>query len=70
MNLTSEQIEAAKQGGVVHLALPGAKLVVIREDIYDRLKALVYDDSEWTPDEMQALAEFTFDDADDAGPIA
>ena len=69
MNLTSEQIEAAKQGGVVHLALPGTKLVVIREDMYDKLKALLYDDSEWTEDEMQALAEFAFDDADNAGPI-
>lgn len=30
--------------------------VVIRADLYDRLKGLLYDDSPWTDEELDALA--------------
>ena len=33
------------------------------------MDAIEYDDSDWTPEEMIALAQLAFDDADNAGPI-
>lgn len=31
--------------------------VLIRKDVYDRIKRLAYDDSPWTDEEMDLLAE-------------
>jgi hypothetical protein len=33
------------------------KYVLLREDVYERLKGLLYDDSPWTEEEMDRLAE-------------
>lgn len=68
MILTPEQIEAVKQGEAVRLLADevSAEVIVLRADLYEKM---VYDDSEWTTDEMRALAARTFEDADSAGPI-
>ena len=30
--------------------------VLVRKDVYERIKGLLYDDSPWTAEEMEALA--------------
>jgi hypothetical protein len=69
MNLTPEQMAAVKQGEPVRLMAPeiNAEVIVLRADLYERF---VYDDGEWTQEEMRALAARTFEDADSAGPIS
>jgi hypothetical protein len=34
-----------------------AEYVLVRADLYERLKELLYDDSPWTDEEMDLLAE-------------
>jgi hypothetical protein len=59
MNLTEEQAKAAaeKPEGV-RLTDPGTnrEYVLVRADVYDRLREGQYDDSPWTPEERDALA--------------
>jgi hypothetical protein len=43
--------------------------VVVRKDVFERMKHVAYDDSEWTPEEMSTMAAHAFDSADTAGPI-
>jgi hypothetical protein len=56
MQLTEEQIAAVRSGEPVRLAAGGERLVVLREDVFERLRELVYDDSPWTDEEMESLA--------------
>jgi hypothetical protein len=68
MELTAEQIAAVKQGEPVRLMSTeiSAEVIVLRADLYQRI---LYDDSDLTDEELRALAERTFHDADTAGPI-
>ena len=57
MEITQEQLEKAESGQAVELAENGKEFVLIRRDMYDRLKRLLgYDDSELTPEEMARAA--------------
>jgi hypothetical protein len=69
MNLTGEQEEAVQNGKVVPVHIGNAECVVVRKDIYERVKAVLYDDGEMTDDELHAIAAHTLDDLDSAGPI-
>ena len=69
MKLTLDQTNALKNGEPVPLVLDRTECVVLRKDVYERIKRLLYDDSEWTAGEMLTLAERTFEDADNASPI-
>lgn len=42
---------------------------MIRRDVYDKIKKVIYDDSQWSEGVMDALANQMFEDADTAGPI-
>lgn len=66
---TPEQQRSIESGEPVPLVLNETECVVIRKEIFDRLQHPTYDDTEWTPDEMSALAEQAFVSADTAGPI-
>jgi hypothetical protein len=68
MNLTVEQQQAIDQGEPVPLTVDGRECVLIRKDVYEHVKTL-YDDSEWTDEELSLNAATTFEDADSAGPI-
>jgi hypothetical protein len=70
LDLTAEQRTALEGGEPVPCVLNQTECVVLRKDVFERFQRVAYDDSEWTPDEMIALAERAFDDADNAGPIA
>lgn len=66
--LTTEQAEAiASQPDSVVVINPQTKQVyrLIREDVFQKLQALLYDASEWTPGEMAALAGAAFANLDD-----
>ncbi len=57
MNISPEQVEAVQSGQPLHLTDPqtNTQFVILRADLYDRIKGLVFDDSEWTHDEMREL---------------
>jgi hypothetical protein len=58
MNLSDHQQQAALQGEAVRVIDPNTRteFVVIRSDVFDRLKGLLYDDNSPTDDELAALA--------------
>jgi len=57
IELTDQQRAAVERGDtVVQDAAGNATYVLVRREVYDRLKALAYDDSPWTDDEMERLA--------------
>ena len=64
MNVTKEQLEAAGQGQAVEFEDGGRAFVLISREMYDRMKNLIYDDSEWTEDEMMHLASEAAEDLD------
>jgi hypothetical protein len=64
MNLTPEQLEAARNGEPVRFAEAGSEFVVLRADVYERLRSSLYDASPWTDEEMDLL---TAEDADALG---
>jgi hypothetical protein len=67
--ITAEQIESAKAGQKVELRIGGVDLVLLRRDLLE-LSTADYDDGEWTEEERRAVAARTFEQADNAGPIA
>lgn len=69
MNLTAEQISALTSGEPVPCVLDHTECVVVRKDVFERMQHVSYNDGELTSEEMIAMAERAFDDADTAGPI-
>jgi hypothetical protein len=69
LDLTAQERKALESGQPVPCTLEETECVVVRRDVFERLQQIAYDDSEWTPEEMMAMAERAFDDADTAGPI-
>ena len=52
MTFTKEQREAVETSGTVPMTIDGIPCVVVRADVYDRVKRIVeYDDSEMHPDQ-------------------
>lgn len=50
MNLTNEQLQAFEKGEAVELTLNGIPCVVLRKEVYDRVKSIMeYDDSDDLP---------------------
>jgi len=68
-DLTTEQRTALESGDPVPCVLNQTECVVVRKDVFERMKRVAYDDSEWTREEMLALAAQTFEDADSAEAI-
>jgi hypothetical protein len=59
MKLTAEQQQSIKRGAPVRVTEPQTNLecVVVRADVYERMRKLIYDDSPWTDEEKALLAE-------------
>jgi hypothetical protein len=57
MNLTSEQVQAVREGNTVPITPPevGEECVLIRRDAFKRMMRLAYDDSPVTDDEAAML---------------
>jgi hypothetical protein len=68
-NIDSSHVGFAPIGDVVPVPLNDTECIFIRKDVFDRMKHVAYDDSEWTPEEMAAAATHPFNSADTAGPI-
>ena len=65
MNLTSEQVAAIKNGEAIPIDVDHTQCVLIRRDMYDKVKrAVEYDTSPWTEEEMEGLAEAMFNGLD------
>jgi hypothetical protein len=64
MPFTHEQLETVRRGQPVHLNEGGTELVLLRADVFERLRDLLYDDSPWSDEEMDLLAA---EDADTLG---
>ena len=64
MQLTPEQLSTVRRGESVRLTDEGTDLVVLRADVFDRMRDMLYDDSPWTDEEMDRLAA---EDADSLG---
>jgi hypothetical protein len=56
MLITQEQLDQAKDGQPVKISGDGLKFVLIREDVYDRVRRVLYDDSELSDVEAAELA--------------
>jgi len=70
MNLTMEQIVAVKNGESVHVEVEHTECVLVRRDVYERVrKPVEYDDSPWSVDEMDGLAAEAAEALDRMGRI-
>ena len=69
LELSAEQRIALETGEPVPCLVGATDCVVVRKDVFDRMQHVAYDDSEWSAEELIALAERAFDDADTAGRI-
>src|SRR5882724_8487652 len=56
MQFTNAELETLRSGSLMQLQEGDTALVVLRADVFDRLRALVYDDDAWTDEEMALLA--------------
>ena len=69
MNFTSEQVQAIRDGCPVPVVPPevGEECVVLRKDAFEKIKHLLYDDSEADPTRFYPLvsAMMAEDDAND-----
>ena len=54
-NLTKEQEQSVKQGGSVTIDLNGTECIVVRKDIFDRIRAVVPDDLPTIEEQRQLL---------------
>ncbi len=55
MQLTTDETQAIENGQVVSVAINKTECVILRKDLFERVKYLIYDDSELSPDEMRHL---------------
>ncbi len=69
MNLTQQQFEQAKNGQPVEIVENGDEFVLIRKDVFEQVKQVLYDDSDLSDEELHAIAAQTLRDLDTAGPI-
>lgn len=55
IEITEEQRRQLDNGKTIDITDPetAQHYVVLRKDIYDRVQRLLYDDSEWTDDELR-----------------
>lgn len=69
MTLTPEQLRAIQSGQPVSVTVDQTECVVVRKDVFQRTRHVSYDDSDWSDDELEAVAAQTFDGLDDAEKI-
>jgi hypothetical protein len=57
IELTESQQQTILEGGAVRIQENGREYVLVRPEVWDRLTEEGYDDSPWTPEEMDRLRE-------------
>ena len=53
MNLTEQQKMAVRSGEAVRVQADDLECVVVRADVYDRVRKSLYSDTDWTDDELR-----------------
>ena len=69
MTLTSEQTRAIQNGQAVSVTVDQTECVVLRKDVFQKIRRRAYDDSDWSDDELEAVAAEMFDALDNAEKI-
>ena len=69
MNVSEEQLHAIEQGKAVSIRVGKTDCVVVRRDVYQKIQQVAYDDSDWSDEEMEALAVEMFDALDNPQEI-
>jgi hypothetical protein len=54
MILSSDERTALQNGEVLRLLENGLECVVVRADVYDRVKMWMFDDAEWTDQDLKS----------------
>ena len=69
--LTENQQQEIRQTGELRLVDPQTRqeYVAVKAELYDKMKKSVYDDSEWSDDELEWLAARTFSALDNPEEI-
>jgi hypothetical protein len=69
--LTENQRREMQQTGELHLLDPQTQqeYVAVKAELYNKIKKLVYDDSEWSEYEIEGLAARTFDELENPEKI-
>ena len=70
VHLTGEQFKSLEKGESVQIEEGGLKCVILRADVFEKIKTSMPDDDDWSIDELRALAARTVYEADSAGPIS
>jgi hypothetical protein len=65
MNISAEQKQAVESGQAVPLVVDGTACVLIRQDVFDRVKRIVYDD--FDPEETYEAVLKAWDEEEDPG---
>jgi hypothetical protein len=57
IELTEEQRQRLESGQAVDVSDPKTtqNFVILRKDVYERVRRLLYDDSEWTENELRLM---------------
>ncbi len=55
LNLTEQQKLAIQNGNAVRFQADDLDLVIVRADIYDRVKRMLYDGGDWNDNELRKL---------------
>lgn len=64
MFLSADQLKTLQSGAPVPLTLDGTSCVLLRKDLYDKVKGLIYDDSEMDPRETYPAVLSVWDQDD------
>ena len=69
MILTAEQMQAIQNGEPVPVTVGHTECVLVRKDRFRGTGPISYEASDWTEEELSAVAEQTFDELDHAEKI-
>ncbi len=68
MDLTSDQVLAIDHGDAVPVVIDGRSCVVLRQEVYDRVKRVIaWDDSDLGPEDTYAAVVAAWDQEEDPG---
>ena len=68
MRLSEQQKTALRNGEAVRTRDKDLEFVVMRADVYDRVRQLLYSDTDWTDDELRRMLAKSAETNDWNGP--
>jgi hypothetical protein len=69
MTLSPDQASKLETGSAVPITIGKTACILVRQDVFDKLTSSVYDDGDWTDEEINLLAARTFTALDEPEPI-